>query len=86
MQLQPSHRRRSSFRSRAALAAAAITALAIATPVAQATPATPRAIAQTPADSASSTTGPTLIGDTFNGGTVVVTSPSPATGNVTNSP
>ena len=86
MQMQHTHRRRSSIRSCAALATAAITALAIAAPVAQATAATPRAIVQTPADSASCATGPTLIGDTFNGGTVIVTSPSPAAGTVTAAP
>jgi hypothetical protein len=83
MQMQHTHRRRSSIRSRAALATAAITALAIAAPVAQASPVTPHAVAQTTAGSSGSATGPTLIGDTFNGATLIVTSPSPASGTVT---
>jgi anti-sigma-K factor RskA len=86
MPTQPQQRRPGSVRRCAAVATAAIAALAIAAPVAQATAATPRAVVQTPADSAGSVTGPTLSGNMFNGGTVIVTSPSPATGTVTNSP
>jgi hypothetical protein len=85
MPTQPKHRPPSSIRRLAALATAAITALAIAAPVAQASAATPPVV-QASAGSAGSATGPTLSGDTFNGGTVIVTSPSPATGTVINSP
>lgn len=84
--MQPKHRRPSSIRRRAALATAAITALAIAAPVAQAGAATPTAGLQTSASSAGSAIGPTLSGNAFNGGTVVVTSPSSATGTVIDSP
>jgi hypothetical protein len=86
MPTQPTHRRPSPIRRRAALATAAIAALAIAAPVAPASADTPLAVVQTSAGSAGSATGPTLIGDTFNGGTVVVTSPSSATGTVVGSP
>lgn len=68
------------------MATAVITALAIAAPVAEASAATPRAVVQTSAGSAGSVAGPTLSGDTFNGGTAVVTSPSSATATVIDSP
>jgi hypothetical protein len=61
---------------RAALATGAIAALAIAAPGAEASASVARdAVA----------TGPTLIGDVFNGGTAIVTSPSPAAGIVVGS-
>jgi hypothetical protein len=66
--------------------ASVIAALAIAAPVTGARASTPRAAVQTSAGPAGSATGPTLIGDTFNGGTVIVTSPSPATATIVDSP
>jgi hypothetical protein len=67
---------------RAALATAAVTGLAIAAPATPASAATPRVAIQTSAGSPGTAIGPTLIGDTFNGGTVIVTSPSAAVGTV----
>jgi hypothetical protein len=59
------------------LATVVVAALAIAAPVAEARASVPRdAVA----------TGPTLIGDVFNGGTTVVTTTSPAVGTVVGSP
>ena len=68
-----------------ALVISVIAALAIAAPVTGARASTPRAAVQTSAGPAGSATGPTLIGDTFNGGTVIVTSPSPASASVVGS-
>jgi hypothetical protein len=59
------------LRSRSAFATAIITALAITGPVAAASAA--------PEPSAT-VVGPTLIGDTFNGSTTIITSPGPAFG------
>jgi hypothetical protein len=84
MPAQPRDRRPSWAGRRAVVATAAVTALAIAAPVAHASAAQPTVI-QTPPASAASVTGPTLIGDTFNGATVIVTSPSPAVGTVSDS-
>jgi hypothetical protein len=65
--------------------AGVITALALAAPVAEASAAAPHAVP--PHGIASrAVTGPTLIGDVFNGGTAIVTSPSPALGMVVGSP
>jgi uncharacterized membrane protein len=72
---QRTDRRSRPIRRRAAFATAVITALAIAAPVAGASAAEP-----------ASATGPTLAGDTFNGGTAIVTSPSSAVGSVVGSP
>jgi hypothetical protein len=69
-----------STQRRAALLTGVIAALALAAPVAGASADTPSASAAGVAN------GPTLIGDTFNGGTALVTSPSPASGTVVGAP
>jgi hypothetical protein len=46
----------------------------------------PRAFVEPSVARAAGATGPTLIGDVFNGGTAIVTSPSPAVGTVVGSP
>jgi hypothetical protein len=46
----------------------------------------PRSFVEPSVDRASVVNGPTLSGDVFNGGTTIVTSPSPATGTVVGSP
>jgi hypothetical protein len=66
------------------LATAVITALAIAAPVAEASAATPPV--PPPATASAAATGPTLVGDVFNGGTAIVTSPSSADGTVVGAP
>jgi hypothetical protein len=81
MSTQRKDRRPSPIRRRAGFATAVITALAIAAPVAEASAATPRAV---PAPA--TVKGPTLIGDTFNGGLAIVTSPSSAVGTVVGAP
>lgn len=86
MPVQPKHGRPSPIRRRAAWATAVVTALAVAAPVAQASAATPLAVVDTSGGQAASANAPTLAGDTFNGGTVVVTSPSSAVGTVVDSP
>ena len=86
MSTQRKDRLPSPIRRRAALATAVITALAIAAPVAGASAATPFAAVEPSAGPAGSANGPTLTGDTFNGATVIVTSPSPASGTVVGSP
>jgi hypothetical protein len=85
MPAQPKHGLPAFIGRRAAVATAAVTALAIAAPLATASAATPRAVVQTPAGTAGSAVGPTLVGDTFNGATVIVTSPSSAIGTVNDS-
>jgi hypothetical protein len=65
--------------------AGVITALALAAPVAEASAAAPHAVPPH-AIASRAVTGPTLIGDVFNGGTAIVTSPSPALGMVVGSP
>jgi hypothetical protein len=77
MSTQRKNRRPGWIGRRAALATAVITALAIAAPGAEASASVARdAVA----------IGPTLIGDTFNGGTAIVTSPSPAVATVIGTP
>jgi hypothetical protein len=75
MSTQRKDRRPNPIRRHAALATAVIAALAIAAPIAGAS-------AATPADA----TGPTLVGDVFNGGTAIATSPSPAAATVIGAP
>jgi hypothetical protein len=87
MEIKRSAARRITPIRRHAAFASVIAALAITVPVTAASASTRLAAVQTSADPpASAAYGPTLIGDTFNGGTVIVTSPSPATGTVVNSP
>jgi hypothetical protein len=71
------------FARRAVLATAAIATVAAAAPATQASAATPRTDPQASAAPAGSAVGPTLIGDTFNGATAIVTSPSPVSSTVT---
>jgi hypothetical protein len=59
------------LRSRTAFATAIITALAITGPVTG---------ARAAAEPSATVVGPTLIGDTFNGSTTIITSPGPAIG------
>jgi hypothetical protein len=77
MRTQRTPQRRSPIRRPAALATGVLTALALTVPVAEAGAAT----LQAPPPSAV-VTGPTLSGDVFNGSTVIVTSPSPASGTI----
>jgi hypothetical protein len=89
MSTQRQARRRSPIRRSAAFATGVITALALAAPVAEASAATPHA-GPVPATANSvaraAVTGPTFVGDVFNGGTAIVTSPSAAVGTVVGSP
>jgi hypothetical protein len=63
------------LRSRSAFATAIIAALAITGPVAG-----PVAGASATPEPSETVVGPTLIGDTFNGSTTIITSPGPAFG------
>jgi hypothetical protein len=75
MSTQHQPRRSRRIGRRAALAASAIAALAIAAPGAEASAAATLAVP--PPAARESVVGPTLIGDVFNGSTVILTSPSP---------
>jgi hypothetical protein len=86
MEIKRSAARRVTQIRRHAAFASVIAALAIVSPVTGASASTPRAAVQASPGPGGSAYGPTLIGDTFNGGAVIVTSPSPATATVVDSP